>query len=85
VTVSVSGPQRPLILLTGACGYIGGRLLHALEARGERVRCLSRRPECPSARGGPETEVVQGDVSSPETLRARMPQRIAVTAVESGN
>ncbi len=28
--MSVSGPQRPLILLTGASGYIGGRLLHAL-------------------------------------------------------
>jgi hypothetical protein len=36
MTVSVSGPQRPLILLTGACGYIGGRLQHALEARGAR-------------------------------------------------
>ena len=34
-----------LILLTGATGYVGGRLLHALEERGERVRCLSRRPE----------------------------------------
>ena len=34
VTVSVSGPQRPLILLTGATGYVGGRLLRA--ARGAR-------------------------------------------------
>jgi uncharacterized protein YbjT (DUF2867 family) len=36
----VSDPQRPLILLTGATGYIGGRLLHSLEARVERVRFL---------------------------------------------
>jgi uncharacterized protein YbjT (DUF2867 family) len=72
VTVSVPGPQRPLILLTGATGYIGGRLLHALEARGERVRCLSRRPEYLAARVGPGTEVVHGDVSSPETLRAAL-------------
>ncbi len=72
MTVSVSGPQRRLILLTGATGYIGGRLLHALEARGERVRCLSRRPEYLSARVGPGTEVVHGDVSSPESLRAAL-------------
>ena len=66
--MSVSGPQRPLILLTGATGYVGGRLLHALEARGERVRCLSRRPEYLSARVGPGTEVVHGDVLEPRDL-----------------
>jgi uncharacterized protein YbjT (DUF2867 family) len=65
--VTVPGPQRPLILVTGATGYVGGRLLHALEARGERVRCLSRRPEYLSARVGPGTEVVHGDVLGPET------------------
>ncbi len=58
-----------LIALTGATGYVGGRLLHALEARGERVRCLSRRPESLSARVGPGTEVVHGDVLRPRTLR----------------
>ncbi len=44
-TSSAPGPQRPPILLTGATGYVGGRLLRALEERGERVRCLTRRPE----------------------------------------
>jgi len=61
-----------LVALTGATGYIGGRLLHALEARGERVRCLSRRPEFMSARAGPETEVVQADVLRPQTLHAAL-------------
>ena len=70
--MTVPGPQRPLILLTGATGYVGGRLLHALEARGERVRCLSRRPEYLSARVGPGTEVVHGDMLSPETLSAAL-------------
>jgi len=56
------------IALTGATGYVGGRLLHALEARGARVRCLSRRPEDLAARVGPGTEVVLGDVSNPATL-----------------
>ena len=34
MTVPVSGTQRP-ILLTGATGHVGGRLLHVLEERGE--------------------------------------------------
>ncbi len=32
-----------LILLTGASGYVGGRLLRALAGR--RLRCLTRQPE----------------------------------------
>lgn len=34
----------PRILLTGGTGYVGGRLLRALEERGEAVRCLARDP-----------------------------------------
>lgn len=56
--------------LTGSSGYVGGRLLRALEARGERVRCLSRRPEVPAGRVGAGTEVVLGDVLLPATLAA---------------
>src|ERR1700756_2221401 len=34
------------VLLTGATGYAGGRLLHRLVADPElRIRCLTRRPE----------------------------------------
>jgi uncharacterized protein YbjT (DUF2867 family) len=57
------------ILLTGASGYVGGRLLKALEGRGERVRCLARRPEFLRPRVGASTEVVQGDVLDLESLR----------------
>ncbi|MEZ5098923.1 MAG: SDR family oxidoreductase [Thermoleophilia bacterium] len=57
-----------LILLTGATGYIGGRLLRALEERGERVRCVSRRPELLARRVAAGTEVVEGDVLRPETI-----------------
>lgn len=56
------------VLLTGATGYIGGRLLRSLEARGERVRCLTRRPEALLGRVGPGTEVVFGDVLDPDSL-----------------
>ena len=60
-------PDR--ILLTGASGYIGGRLLRALEARGHAVRCLARRPEFVAARAGPRTAVVRGDCLDPDSLR----------------
>jgi len=46
VTVTVSGPQRPPILLTGATADVGGRLLRVLEERGAGAhlvaRCLER-------------------------------------------
>ena len=57
-----------LILLTGATGYVGGRLLRALQERGEHVRCLSRRPDLVASRLAPGTEVVEGDLLRPESI-----------------
>ena len=69
--MSVSGPQRPLILLTGATGYVGGRLLRVLEERGEGVRCLTRRPEAVAPHRD-TTTIVEGDVLELESLRPAM-------------
>jgi len=55
------------ILLTGATGYIGGRLLRALEEGGHAVRCLARRP-LEVRRGSSLTEVVAGDCLQEATL-----------------
>lgn len=55
-------------LLTGATGYVGGRLLSRLEEAGRAVRCLARRPEALRGRVGEATEVVQGDVLAPASL-----------------
>jgi uncharacterized protein YbjT (DUF2867 family) len=55
-------PETSRILLTGASGYVGGRLLRSLESQGFRVRCLARRPEALQQKTGPSTEVVAGDV-----------------------
>lgn len=59
-----------LILLTGATGYVGGRLLSQLQQRGIPVRCLARRPEALQGRVTANTEVVQGDVLDPQSLRS---------------
>ncbi len=56
------------VLLTGATGYVGGRLLKELEKQGHRVRCLTRRPEHVHSRISDSTEVVQGDVLAAESL-----------------
>lgn len=60
------------LLLTGATGYVGGRLRKELESRGTRLRCLVRRPASLSGRVGPFTEVVGGDVLTSETLEPAM-------------
>ncbi len=51
------------ILLTGATGYIGGRLAPLLVATGHRVRCLTRSPEkLADVSWADGVEVVAGDV-----------------------
>jgi uncharacterized protein YbjT (DUF2867 family) len=60
------------ILVTGATGYVGGRLLAELERLGHRVRCLARDPETLRPRVGTATEVVKGDVLVPASLGAAM-------------
>ena len=55
------GASKPIILLTGATGYVGGRLLPLLEARGTKIRCMARQPQNLHMRLK-SAEVVQGDV-----------------------
>jgi uncharacterized protein YbjT (DUF2867 family) len=57
------------ILLTGATGYVGGRLIAMLEETGRPVRCVARRPELLSTRVRPGTEVVAGDLLDAESLK----------------
>ncbi|WP_417850726.1 SDR family oxidoreductase [Thalassoglobus sp.] len=58
------------ILLTGATGYVGGRLLTLLQERRHLVRCLSRRPDALADRRNETTEIVQGDVLDASSLKA---------------
>jgi len=65
----VSAARQPSrVLVTGATGYVGGRLVEALEGDGMTLRCMARSPERLAARVAPTTEVVQGDCFKPETL-----------------
>lgn len=65
--------SSPLILVTGATGYIGGRLVPRLLAAGYRVRCMVRDPSrLEGRRWRREVEVVAGDVLHPATLPAAL-------------
>ena len=60
-----------LCLVTGATGYIGGRLVPELLAAGFRVRCLARSPE--RLRDHPwfaDVEVVRGDATDATAVAA---------------
>jgi uncharacterized protein YbjT (DUF2867 family) len=63
------------VLVTGATGYIGGRLVPRLLRAGCRVRCLARSPRKLEDRpwsGDERVEVVGGDLGDAEALRVAL-------------
>jgi UDP-glucose 4-epimerase len=61
--------SRTLVALTGATGFIGQWLLHALPARGYRLRALLRRP---SAVPLEAASAVVGDLARPQNMSAAL-------------
>ncbi|MGW0654084.1 SDR family oxidoreductase [Streptomyces umbrinus] len=60
-------------LVTGATGYIGGRLVPELLAAGHRVRCMARSPGAlRDHEWAADVEVVRGDVTDPESVAGAM-------------
>jgi uncharacterized protein YbjT (DUF2867 family) len=69
----ITEPTSRLVLVAGATGYVGGRLVPRLLQVGYRVRCLVRDPARLQGRHWLEqVGVVEGDVLKPGTLASAM-------------
>lgn len=64
--------SSPNILISGASGYIGGRLVRRFMEDGVAVRAMGRRPEVLHDRFGDDIAVVHGDVMESESLEAAL-------------
>ena len=61
-------PNLPVVLLTGASGYVGGRLIPLLERQPVTLRCLSRNRDKLRPLVKESTQIVRGDVLDPPSL-----------------
>ena len=59
-----------MILVTGSTGFVGPKIVHALRAADQPVRCLVRKPERAEALVEWGCELAQGDVTDAVSLRA---------------
>jgi uncharacterized protein YbjT (DUF2867 family) len=59
-----------MILVTGGTGFVGPKIVHALRAQEQEVRCLVRDPKRASKLAAWGCELVEGDVTDPASLRA---------------
>ncbi len=69
---TVPVPEVGLVLVTGATGYIGGRLVPELLARGYRVRVMVRREHPVHRQSWPGAEIVIADALAIESLEAAL-------------
>ena len=70
--LEVSGTS---VFVTGATGYVGGRLVPSLLRTGYRVRCLAREPrklEARPWRNDPNVDVVTGDLTNVDELTEQL-------------
>lgn len=71
----MSSGAKPLVLLTGVTGYVGGRLLPLLLDKGEHVRCVARKPShvnLPANANDQNVEVVAGDALDEQSLHSAL-------------
>ena len=65
-------PQIGKVLVTGASGYVGGRLVNELLARGYQVRVMLRAPSPGHEQRWPRAEVVVADALDGEALKTAL-------------
>jgi uncharacterized protein YbjT (DUF2867 family) len=68
----VTPDPNDTILLTGATGYIGGRLLDRLQEADRDLRCLTRRPDGLAGRIAAGTQIVVGDLLDSQSITLAM-------------
>lgn len=61
-------PEAPIVLLTGATGYVGGLLVSLLEKQPVKLRCLARNPDKLRPLISDSTQIVRGDVLDATSL-----------------
>jgi uncharacterized protein YbjT (DUF2867 family) len=69
VGAPTTNPTSGRVLVLGASGYVGGRLVPDLLADGLTVRCLTRsHASLASIQWGSEVEIFEGDLEQPDSL-----------------
>jgi len=63
---------RPVVLLTGGSGYVGGRLIPLLESQPVMLRCLARSPDKMRRLTKDSTQIVPGDLLDMASLDAAL-------------
>jgi uncharacterized protein YbjT (DUF2867 family) len=66
--MSPEGATVPVVLVAGASGYVGGRLIPLLEQQPSVLRCLARNPDKLRSLVSTYTQVVRGDVLDSASL-----------------
>jgi len=67
----VPAAGRPRILVTGASGFLGGALFRRLQASGQSLRILQRKPP-QNANPCDKLHIMAGDIGDPEFVNAAM-------------
>jgi uncharacterized protein YbjT (DUF2867 family) len=80
----MTNPPRLRVLVTGATGYIGGRLVPRLLATGHFVRCVARNPSRLASHPWPGVEIVAGNLGDAgDTRRALQDIDVAYYLIHS--